>query len=297
MTLENAKIILDQEKCTQCGSCVKVCPYELYELESKILMLQDEETFEEECIECGHCAAACPTSAIALKAHLNEELRRTPKREELPSYDKLYQLSSSRRSVRNFTQERVPRELIKKTLDLARYTPTGHNEENVHYLVVQEPQVLQDFSDEITRNVRNLVEKFEDDEGRASLKAVMPEKVFQKAEEAMPGFKRNLARVERGVDPWRRGSQIILMHAPKTAATLVENCSLAACHVMLAAGTLGLTTCSLGYATAMTNQFRSVGKIVGIPRKHEVGYTLAIGYPDVKYPKIPARKSVNVKWT
>ena len=78
--------------------------------------------------------------------------------------------------------------------------------------------------------------------------------------------------------------------------TLEENCALAACQIMLAAETLGLGTCSLGYIKNFFNTMRSIAKIVKLPIKHVVGYTLAIGYPKARYYRIPARKPLKVKW-
>jgi nitroreductase len=71
---------------------------------------------------------------------------------------------------------------------------------------------------------------------------------------------------------------------------------LAAGQIMLAAETLGLGTCSLGYITAFLNQFKTVSKIAKIPRKHAVGYSLAIGYPKAKYIRIPSRKPLKANW-
>ena len=99
-----------------------------------------------------------------------------------------------------------------------------------------------------------------------------------------------------GKEIWRWNTEIIIIHSPKDALTLIENCALAACHIMLVAEILGLGTCSLGYITAFFNEFRPVGKIAKIPLKHTVGYTLAIGYPKARYYRIPARKPLKVKW-
>ena len=292
--IENSKIVVKNEDCTKCQVCGSVCPYELFFIENDTLQLQSQ--FEEECIECGHCSAICPVDIIRLKAHQNEILKDIPKKEDLPSYSSLLNLVTIRRSIRNFKNHAVPKEELIKLLELAKYTATGHNEENIYYTIVQDTELLEKFSNEITTNIRNLVGKLEDSEGRASLEAVLPPETMKKAIEFLPGFKRNIDRVERGRDPWHRGGILLIMHSPKTTTALIENCSLAACNIMLAAESLGIGTCSLGYTTAMLNQFRTVSKLVKIPRNHKVGYTLTLGYPVHKYKRIPARKPLSVKW-
>ena len=54
------KIIVDNEKCTGCGSCVETCPVEVFEI-------KDEKSVPvnvEECLVCRACEAQCPESAI-----------------------------------------------------------------------------------------------------------------------------------------------------------------------------------------------------------------------------------------
>ena len=53
-------ITLDQETCTGCGICVKVCPRRVLELQNGKAVL----TAEERCVECGACQLNCPVAAI-----------------------------------------------------------------------------------------------------------------------------------------------------------------------------------------------------------------------------------------
>ena len=53
-------ITLDQEVCTGCGMCAKVCPHRVFEFRDKEAVL----AFEERCIECGACQLNCHGGAI-----------------------------------------------------------------------------------------------------------------------------------------------------------------------------------------------------------------------------------------
>jgi NAD-dependent dihydropyrimidine dehydrogenase PreA subunit len=55
-------IALNQQTCTGCGSCVKVCPHRVYELYDK----KARPAFEERCIECGACQLNCAENAIEI---------------------------------------------------------------------------------------------------------------------------------------------------------------------------------------------------------------------------------------
>ena len=53
-------IALDQERCTGCGTCAKVCPHRVFELRNGKAVL----ACEERCIECGACQLNCHDGAI-----------------------------------------------------------------------------------------------------------------------------------------------------------------------------------------------------------------------------------------
>ena len=58
--IEMVKIVVDNHKCTGCGTCVDTCPVGVYELnEGKSVPVKVEE-----CLVCRACEAQCPEGAI-----------------------------------------------------------------------------------------------------------------------------------------------------------------------------------------------------------------------------------------
>jgi NAD-dependent dihydropyrimidine dehydrogenase PreA subunit len=56
------KPIIDQNKCTQCKSCIEICPMDVFsEKDGKIIVSKPEE-----CIGCKACEANCPEDAIKI---------------------------------------------------------------------------------------------------------------------------------------------------------------------------------------------------------------------------------------
>ena len=54
----------DENKCTDCGMCVKVCPHGVFDLAKSKLTVKQKDS----CMECGACALNCPAEALGVKA-------------------------------------------------------------------------------------------------------------------------------------------------------------------------------------------------------------------------------------
>lgn len=58
------EVKVDQEKCTGCGSCVDVCPVEVFELKEASGDTKSFPVNQEECLACRACETQCPENAI-----------------------------------------------------------------------------------------------------------------------------------------------------------------------------------------------------------------------------------------
>jgi len=70
-------VTVDENKCSGCGICVMVCPYEAPHLIEKMAdgeMDRFSEVDAELCMGCGMCVAACPMGAIARPGVSNPEI-------------------------------------------------------------------------------------------------------------------------------------------------------------------------------------------------------------------------------
>ncbi|MHA1671967.1 MAG: nitroreductase family protein [Promethearchaeota archaeon] len=292
--IDNKIINIDLEKCTLCKACVNDCVASLFYIESDVLHIVDE--FEESCILCGHCVAICPVNVIKLKNFDKKSLDDIYKKEYIPDFISFYNLALKRRSIRQFKDTPVQKELMEKILDLARFSPTGSNTENIYYTVIKDKEIVAKISNYITEKVKRFTENLEDSKGREKIQARLPKEEFDLAIENLPKTKRILQTIESGIDFWCWGGELIFIHGDLTIGGIQTNSALSAAHIMLAAEILGLGTCSLGYLTGHTNQSETLKKIIKLPKNHKVGYALSIGYPKVKYKRMPSRKPLRVQW-
>ena len=292
--IDNSVIEIDLDNCTKCKACVNDCVAHLFYIKEDTLHIVDD--FIERCILCGHCVATCPVNVIALKTYKDEEINELKNIGGSPDLKSLHNLIVKRRSIRQFKGESVSKQLIEKLLETARYSPTGSNSENVYYTIIQNEEKVTNISNLITEKVKRFVKMMDDQKSRESLKASMLEVEFNLAVENLPRTKAILKTIDEGIDFWCWNGSLIFIHGDKTVGGILTNSALAAAHIMLAAEALGIGTCSLGYLTFYANQSETIKKLINLPKNHEVGYSLTIGYPNVKYKRIPPRKPVRVQW-
>ena len=60
--------------------------------------------------------------------------------------DNLLEFLKSRRSIRRFKPDPVPRDLILKVLDIARYAPSAHNSQPWRFIVVEDPSIKEELA-------------------------------------------------------------------------------------------------------------------------------------------------------
>ena len=59
-----ASLQLTEDKCTGCGTCLLVCPHEVFAKFNGRVRIEDPDG----CMECGACALNCPEEALAVQA-------------------------------------------------------------------------------------------------------------------------------------------------------------------------------------------------------------------------------------
>ncbi len=98
------------------------------------------------CIFCGHCVAVCSNDALA-----HAELPKDPSllvAKELPAPALIDGLLMSRRSVREFNDQPVGRQVLEDLLNVARRAPSAVNSQMVHWIVVEGKEQIYELSRE-----------------------------------------------------------------------------------------------------------------------------------------------------
>lgn len=62
VSLASREILIDEERCVDCGLCTGVCPTEALTLDPKTFLLKFQRS---KCVVCEQCIPACPVQAIS----------------------------------------------------------------------------------------------------------------------------------------------------------------------------------------------------------------------------------------
>jgi nitroreductase len=232
---------------------------------------------EEMCSRCGHCVAVCPQGALS---HTAMTPKQCPpiQRGWLLDQERVEHFLRSRRSIRNYKNKKVDRELLTKLIDIARFGPTGGNSQPVQWRVIYD-----------TEEVRLLTERIFD-----WLSHSMND---PKEESLAKKFNHTLASWERGEDSISRGApHLIVTHAHKDSPGALSACTIALTYLELAAPSLGLGACWSGFLHESSKVWGPIQKALRLPEEHECFGAMMIGYPKYNYQRLPLRNEPMISW-
>ena len=265
-------ITVDQGKCLKCGLCVADCPACILTMGKN----GPECNVDRGCMSCGHCVAICPVGAMNNKYTPLEEQIPVPK--QLLAKKDVYNLLRARRSVRLF-QNRVPsHEDVLELLDICRYAPTASNSQGMYYTIISNPEKIKRITDVVADWMQDEIDK-----GTERKRYLRP--VLQTYR-------------ERGID-------IIARHAPMLVFASVRRLNITGAsnadqcwaYAELYAPLLGLGTTIAGFVqTCGLTGYKPLLDEVGIPPKHKIVGTLMVGYPRVKYQRMPERQHLKYEF-
>ncbi len=255
---------VDHGKCTKCGLCVADCPSRVMETAEGYPVIAAEK--EAGCYRCQHCFAICPTGAVSILGLKPEEsLQLTGKWR--PDPDAMEVLIKGRRSVRRYQEENLEPELLQRLLDVAWHAPTGVNNRQVRFTVVDDRKKLAAFHAEVMAGLSRLV--------RAD---ALPEAL---------AFYAEFVRLweEQGVDVLFRGApHLLVASVPQDAVCPMQDCMIALSYFELFAQANGVGTVWDGLAKIAINDLLPESRArLGIPDDHLIGYAMAFGKPAVQY--------------
>jgi len=267
---------IDTTVCTRCGICKHVCPVNIIDMDAQTgfpFFMRDRDL---RCTACGHCEAVCQTHAIDVRGQQsnNAAIDKTGKLSEQATRS----FFKSRRSIRCYKPDQVPKETLEKLIDIVRYAPSGINRQPVEWTILYSQGMVKsvtavcvDWMRELVKQDHPLVKQL-----RIDILA---------------------ANWDNGIDSIARSApHLIFAHAHKDDRMATTDGIIALSHIELAAQSFGIGMCWAGYLNIATNMSPAMKIAVGIPEDHACIGILMAGFPKYSYTGIPKRKPAAVLW-
>ena len=256
-------LTVDVSRCKQDGMCVAECPSGCLEADADGRPVAADPSV---CNGCGHCVAICPQDALTHSRVDAAGLR--PTWRDIPAPEAVDGMLLGRRSTRVWSNRLVTRDVAEELLNVARYAPTAVNTQQVGWIVTVSPEKVHELAGVIA-------DFFIKSNGHPKYAAL-----------------------------WNKGQDTFLRSAPSLAVAYAAadsiwghaDCAIALTFMEIAAVSRGLGTCWAGLLTAAATHSETVRQALGVPEGQAVRGGLMLGYPKVRYPKVPPRNPARVSW-
>ena len=261
-------VTVNEETCTGCGLCVRICPSRVLELRGG-----HPHADADTCLACGHCVSVCPTASISCS--LSPLPDAEDRRHRSPGPDEVREYMRSRRSVREYRAEPPSEKEFRNLLDLACSAETAMNVRKVSFIVIRGREKVRALADSCADWIEN-----SDSE-----------------------YIRN--RYRRVLDQYRSGYDSITCDAPCLIISAAERgyekgrqtATIYQTYAELYAPSLGLGTCWAGILENMLlADIPEVNSMIGLPEDRCAVGALMAGYPDIRFRRMPYRDPAEIRF-
>ena len=269
-------LIIDEKKCKKDGFCARECSAAVINFsENSIPEILPAE--ESRCMSCGHCVAICPHDALR-HGRIPEAGSPAIQPELVIDDARAEQFLRSRRSVRRYHAKPVEKEKIQRLIEVARYAPTAGNGQPVEWIVISDRERLRRIGVLTIDWIRELIKN--------------PQAVV-----AAPYLPAAVAAWDAGNDSVLRGAPtLVAAIAPSYAGLGMVDLTIALSYLDVFAQTLGLGTCWAGLVAGAMANSAAVREAVGVPENYTHFYPIMLGYPAVRFHRLPERKTPKITY-
>lgn len=290
---------IDQGKCTGCGLCLTVCPDQTLSLLSGKAVVSGDR-----CLACGHCHAVCPTQAITLPALALDPVFQTFTADTryLPPGQgdtaQLVRIMLSRRSCRNYTNRSLDPKLLEDLVRIGTTAPSGTNSQAWTFTILPHRPAVESLG--------NLVAAYFAKLNRQAANPVLRGLLKLLGRPALANYYRRYHQsIAQGLREWSEQGRDRLFHGAPAAIIVgsrpgascpKEDALLATQNILLAAHTMGLGSCLIGFAVAAMAKAPKIQRTLGIPDDEAIHAVIALGYPAEPYQRLTGRKPITPRY-
>jgi nitroreductase len=198
--------------------------------------------------------------------------------------------------VRLFKNKPVPKETIRRLIEAARFAPSAGNGQPCKFLVVTNREINRKV-DEKCANVLKLINWLYAGQNRWRKILISILSFFSASKwDQRPIAAMEKVRMTHGVITFDAPAVIHILKDKRGISHPDIDAAIAAHNLVLAAHSIGLGTCYIGFIASTVPYARSVKKILGIGYPYEIVTSICVGYPKFNYDVPVPRSPAAVDW-
>jgi|Deesub1362B_J571_1020462.scaffolds.fasta_scaffold00065_15 nitroreductase len=195
----------------------------------------------------------------------------------------------TRRSVREFSDEDIPKEDILKIINAARMAPSGHNVQPWHFLVVKKKETLEEMAKVVEDSIEKIRAETKDEDLKRRLEFLKPFSIFFKnAPVVVVVLTDCFSYRDRILQHYMNSGFSEFEANKKRGFPYIQSVGAAIQNLLLAAHALGYGAC---WMTMPLIAREELERILRIKADWDIIALIPIGKP-VKVPKMPIKKSL-----
>ena len=183
--------------------------------------------------------------------------------------DSILDVIKSRRSIREYLDKPIPKQIIDKLIDAAKWAPSGMNEQPWGFIVVQDRALIKELSDRSIPYINKMIEE-------------------------NPKFARYKKRMAvKDFSIFYHAPCVIIIIGRIGAFSYQNDCSMAGQNLMLLASSMNIGSCWVGMMNVL-NKDEWFRKRFDVPDNYAIVAPIALGYFENKDIPIIERKAPEI---
>jgi nitroreductase/NAD-dependent dihydropyrimidine dehydrogenase PreA subunit len=284
---------VNHELCRLCGLCVRVCPSGPLHIENRKLLIDYSQGLG--CVACGHCAAVCPHGCITVEGRdmAAADIIPLPAAGERANFDQLNALLLSRRSIREYQAREVEQELIDKILAAATTAPMGIPPSDVGVVVIKGREKMQEFKRDMLTGLKGFVRIFSGPMLWV-LRPLLGKETCQMFRTfLLPCAREFIEKDKEGIDLFTYDAPLGMLFYNSPFGDTTDPL-IASTYAMIAAESLGLGSCMLGFPAPLIKQNKKLQAKYGMAPGSKPAMFIIFGYPALKFNSAIKRRFASV---
>ena len=272
-------VVVDREKCTGCGSCVRICH------EGCLSLVDDVASIDYDyCSTCSQCVAICPERAISWDGVSPVVFDVT----RLPSPEQLDELFKQRRSIRSYKKDRIDRALLEEIVNYGIYAPT-HNY-SFRAIVVDDEETIEALDRILMRfllPVYNVIY-------RPKIVGVLA-KLVGISEEYLLNKPKIESALERGF-AFHHPAAIVFIVGDRRIPLSVDSAQYYLANMTFYAQVKGIASCLWGNGPIFMDRSPAARRRLGLQKHDRIFGSLLLGYPAVRFKNKVEGRTMPIQW-